>query len=245
MKVKAVSFILDLLFPPKCAFCGRLVEKGDVCEACEKSLPFREEENMTRLIGDGSCLCAVAFYYCGVAEDGIKALKFGGKSWRAKVFARYIAQAAAERLGGEFDAVTFVPVSPLRNFERGYDQARLLAEETAVIWGVKAEPVLRKVRHTRAQSFLTDPVRRKQNVRGAYAVPRPDRVRGRRFLLIDDVCTTGSTMAAAADALLAAGAERVVCAALAGGRRMNLENFKEESLSNGLQNLDGLSIMFF
>lgn len=219
MKAKAVSVILDLLFPPKCAFCGRLVEKGDVCPDCEKSLPFREEENMTRLIGDSGCLCAVAFYYGGAVEDGIKALKFGGKSWRAKVFARYIAQAAAERLGGEFDAVTFVPVSFLRNFERGFDQARLLAEETAGIWGVKAEPVLRKVRHTRAQSFLTDPARRKQNVRGAYAVPRPDRVRGRRFLLIDDVCTTGSTMAAAADALLAAGAERVVCAALAGGRR--------------------------
>lgn len=217
MKVK--KMILDLLFPPKCAFCGALIEKGDVCEACENSLPFREEENMVRLIGDNHYPCAVAFYYDDMVEDGIKALKFSWKSWRAKVFARYIAQAAAERLGGEFDAVTFVPVSLLRNFERGFDQARLLAEETAGIWGVKTEPVLRKVRHTRAQSTLTDPVRRKQNVQGAYAVTRPDRVRGRRFLLIDDVCTTGSTMAAAADALLAAGAERVVCAALAGGRR--------------------------
>ena len=56
-------------------------------------------------------------------------------------------------------------------------------------------------------------------MKDVYAVPRPDRVRGRRFLLIDDVCTTGSTMASAAGALMEAGAAGVVCAALAGGRR--------------------------
>lgn len=135
------------------------------------------------------------------------------------MLARYIAQAAAEELSGGFDAVSFVPVSLRRNFERGFDQARLLAEEAANIWGVKAEAVLRKGRHTRAQSSLQDAALRKANVKGAYRVPHPERVRGRRFLLIDDVCTTGSTLSAAADALLEAGAAGVVCAVLAGGSR--------------------------
>ena len=214
-----MTTILDLLFPPKCAFCGRLVETGDLCPDCEKNLPFREEENATRLIGDNGYLCAMTFYYEVPAETGIKALKFGKKSWRARAFARCIARTAAEHLSGEFDAVTFVPVSLRRNFERGFDQARLLAEETAGIWGAEAEPTLRKIRHTKAQSSLTDPARRRRNVQGAYVVPRPERVRGRRFLLIDDVCTTGSTMAEAADTLMKAGAESVVCAVLAGGRR--------------------------
>lgn len=214
-----MKMILDLLFPPKCAFCGKLVESGDLCEACKNSLPFREEENTAQLIGENNYLCAVALYYDGPAETGVKALKFGKKSWRAKVFARYIAQTAAEQLSGEFDAVTYVPVSLRRNFERGFDQARLLAEETAKHWNIKAEPTLRKIRHTKAQSSLKDPAQRKKNVKGVYAVPHPDRVRGRRFLLIDDVCTTGSTMSAAADALLEAGAAGVVCAALAGGHR--------------------------
>ena len=133
---------------------------------------------------------------------------------------------AAEYLAGEFDAVTFVPVSLRRNFERGFDQARLLAEEAANIWGVKAEAVLRKDRHTRAQSSLQDAALRKTNVKGAYRVPHPERVRGRRFLLIDDVCTTGSTLSAAADALLEAGAAGVVCAVLAGGSRKR-ENSEE------------------
>ena len=190
---KCRTALLDLLFPPKCAFCGKLLEtSGDVCEDCEKGLPYREEGQILSAICAGGVPC---------------------------VFARYVAQAAAEQLGGAFDAVTFVPVSPRRNFERGFDQARLLAGAAAKIWGVRAEPTLRKVRHTRAQSSLDDPAARKRNVKDVYAVPRPDRVRGRRFLLIDDVCTTGSTMASAAGALMEAGASGVVCAALAGGRR--------------------------
>ncbi len=217
---KCRTALLDLLFPPKCAFCGKLLEtSGDVCEDCERGLPYREEERILSAIGEEGFPCAIALYYEDMVREGVRALKFGKKSWRAGVFARYIAQTAAGQLGGAFDAVTFVPVSSRRNFERGFDQARLLAGAAAKIWGVCAEPTLRKVRHTRAQSSLDDPSARKRNVKDVYAVPRPDRVRGRRFLLIDDVCTTGSTMASAAGALMEAGAAGVVCAALAGGRR--------------------------
>ncbi len=219
MVKKLFGTVLDLLFPPRCAFCGRLLEgSGDVCPACERDIPFRGEDALTN-IGEGRYPCAVALYYDGPVREGIRELKFGKKSWRAAVFARYIAQVAAERLGGTFDAVTYVPVSARRSFQRGFDQARLLAEGAAGIWGARAESVLKKCRHNRAQSSLQDPEERRRNVRRVYAVPYPERVRGRRFLLIDDVCTTGSTLSAAADALLAAGAASVVCAALAGGHR--------------------------
>ena len=218
-----MTAILDLLFPPRCAFCGELTEpsQGDVCEACKKALPCREGEDALLTVGKSKYPCAVALYYDRPVSTGIKALKFGKKSWRARPFARYIAQAAAEELSGQFDAVTFVPVSWKRNFTRGFDQARLLAEETAKIWEVKAEPTLRKIRHNRAQSSIVSPAKRAENVKDAYAVPYPERVKGRRFLLIDDVCTTGSTISAAADALMSAGAESVVCAALAGGHRLS------------------------
>lgn len=212
--------ILNLFFPPRCAFCGEITDtSGGICADCERTLPLRPKDGNLLTVGQARYSCAVAAYYDRPVSTGIKALKFGKKSWRAKPFARYIAQTAEEALAGRFDAVTFVPVSRMRNFERGFDQARLLAEETARLWGKKAEPVLRKVRHTRAQSSILNRAKRAENVKDAYAVPHPERVRGRRFLLIDDVCTTGSTISAAADALMAAGAEEVVCAALAGGHR--------------------------
>lgn len=212
------NILLDLLFPPKCAFCGKLLDaSGDICPDCETNLPYREEEKALAFIGENQYPCARAFYYDSMVREGVRALKFGKKSWRARVFSRYIVRAAAEQFPGGFDAVTYVPVSWQRNFTRGFDQARLLAEGTAKLCGLKAEPTLRKIRHTRAQSSLSSPRARKQNVKDAYAVLNPAKIKGRRFLLIDDVCTTGSTLSAAAEALAAAGAEAVVCAVLAGG----------------------------
>lgn len=213
---RAAAAALDLLFPPRCAFCGTLMDRsGDgVCPACEGRLPYIGDGQALRRVGDFPC--AVMFYYEDPVPDGVRALKFGKKSWRAGVFGRFVAQAAG-RLAGQFDAVTYVPVSLRRNYERGFDQARLIARAAARELGMRAERTVRKVRNNRAQSSLEAPEARRENVKGVYAVPHPERVKGRRFLLIDDVATTGSTLSACAGALMEAGAASVVCAALAGG----------------------------
>lgn len=214
-----MTAILDILFPPKCAFCGKLLENsGSICDFCRDSLPLRAENSLT-MIGENQYPAAIAFYYDSPVKEGVKAFKFGRKSWRSKPFARYIAQTAAEWLGGSFDTITFVPVSWRRNFERGFDQSRLLAEQTAKLWDARAVPTLRKIRHNSRQSTLTSAALRRQNASGVYAVPHPERVRGKKLLLIDDICTTGSTLASAAGALMEAGAASVVCAALAGGHK--------------------------
>lgn len=236
--MSAGEAILSLLFPPKCAFCGALIDpdsgseiaggtppnhpvsplpdrKNDgLCPACRSALPFTTGDEQLRPV-DGFP-CAVALRYEDMVRKGVHALKFHGHPQRARVFARYVAQAAAEQFPGGFDAVTFVPVSLWRNYWRGYDQARLLAEECAKLWGVPALPVLRKIRNNPPQSTVKTPAERRANVLGAYIVPQPQRAMGKRFLLIDDVVTTGSTMAACARCLMDAGAESVVCAALAG-----------------------------
>ncbi len=215
------DLLRDLLFPPRCAFCGQLMDaQGDgICPGCRPDLPYREGDARLRFIGGEGFPCAAALYYDGPVPEGVHALKFNGKPWRAEVFGRFVARAASEVLEGPFDAVTYVPVSPLRNFRRGYDQARLIARAAGKILGLRAEPTLRKIRHNRAQSSLTDPSERARNVRDVYTVPHPERVKGRRFLLVDDVCTTGSTMAACARTLMEAGAASVSCAALAGEHR--------------------------
>ncbi len=213
------SRFLDLLFPPKCIFCGAVMaHMGDgVCSACTKNLPFIEDGRILRKIGKHTC--AVTFYYDGVVRDGIHAMKFHGRRARAERFAPFLARTVAEKLGGEFDAVTYVPIHPLRRIRRGYDQTLLLAEATARLWNVELGKNLRKIRNIPPQSLVKDPEKRRKNVQNAYAVPHPEQVRGRRLLLIDDVVTSGATLTVCADALLAAGAASVVCAALAGGHR--------------------------
>ena len=205
--------LLDLLFPPRCAFCGALLDGEDgVCPACEAALRGLE--------GPGLCAldfgpCAAAFRYEGVVRQGVHGLKFRGRRQSAAVFARYMAQAAAEQLAGAFDAVTFVPVSEQRLRQRGYDQSRLLSEAMAALWDTQAEAVLEKIRDNPAQSGLSSAEERRENVRGAYRVKAGARVAGRRFLLVDDVVTTGSTMGACAAALRSAGAAGVAGCALA------------------------------
>ena len=169
-----MNILLDLLFPPRCAFCGALTDRPGVCPDCQ--LPRIPPDKVLRPVGERGYLCAVALYYDGPVQTGVRALKFEGKSWRTEVFAQYIVQAAAEHLSGAFDAVTYVPVSPRRKFVRGYDQAQLLARAAAKIWDVRAEQTLRKIRHNQAQSSLTRPEDRRENVKNAYAVPRPERV---------------------------------------------------------------------
>ena len=217
--MSAGEAILNLLFPPKCAFCGALMEEpaDGLCPACRSSLPYPSGKGELRTVGGFPC--AVALRYEAMVRQGVHALKFYNQPQRARVFARYLAQAAAEQFPGGFDAVTFVPVSLWRNYRRGYDQAQLLAEEAAKLWGVSAVPVLRKTRNNRPQSTVKTSAERRANVLDAYTVPHPELAKGRRFLLIDDVLTTGSTMAACARCLMDAGAESVVCAVLAGAEK--------------------------
>ena len=217
--MSAGEAILNLLFPPKCAFCGALMEEpaDGLCPACRSSLPYPSGKGELRTVGGFPC--AVALRYEAMVRQGVHALKFHDHPQRSKVFARYLAQAAAELFPGGFDTVTFVPVSLWRNYRRGYDQARLLAEEAGKLWGVSAVPILRKVRNNRPQSSVKSSALRRANVLDAYIVPHPEEARGRRFLLIDDVVTTGSTMTACARCLMDAGAESVVCAALAGAEK--------------------------
>ena len=212
-----LDHILDLFFPPRCVFCGTVLPLGggDLCAACEKHLPFIEDSKVLRKIGKYTC--AVTFYYEGAVQQGIRAMKFRGRRNRAVRFAPYLARTAAEHLSGEFDAVTYVPVHFLRRMGRGFDQSRLLAKAVADTWAAKLLTTLRKKRNNPPQSTVKSREERRKNVQNAYEVVDPDAFRGKRLLLIDDVVTSGSTLCACADELLAAGAHSVVCLALAGG----------------------------
>lgn len=188
------------LRPPVCARCGRPLPglgPGEACEACRRAPP------------PFAYARAVAAYRDGMRE-AIHQLKFGGRVALARPLGDLLAEGAGLDLSVEgIDGVVPVPLHARRQAERGFNQAELLARRLARRWRRPFLPrLLVRTRWTRPQTEL-DEAERRRNVRGAFRVLDPEAVAGRHLLLVDDVLTTGSTVAEASRALLAAGA-RVV-----------------------------------
>jgi ComF family protein len=147
--------------------------------------------------------------YEGVLRELIHLYKYG----RVRTLARPLGDLLARALAPDehYDLVTAVPLHWHRRWQRGFNQAGLLARGIARRTGIPFARTLRRVRSTRAQAGLSNTARRR-NVSSAFVCRRSLRggeLRGRRVLLIDDVMTTGSTAAACARALKSAGTARV------------------------------------
>ena len=210
------STFLDLLFPPKCPFCGRLLEEGQtlLCPDCQRDLPWTQGRN-GECKGEFFTLCAAPLWYRDTVRKSHHRYKFSGVRAYARPYAVLMSQCVDDHLTDSFDLVTWTPVSWQRRYKRGYDQAQLLAEELGRLRNLTCLPLLRKNRHTKPQSELKTESERRANVLGAYKVCGDTQVEGRRILLVDDVMTTGATLSECARVLLTAGAAEVVCVTLA------------------------------
>jgi len=204
-----LSSFLDLLFPPKCVFCRKILDRGrdGYCAKCAGDLPLTDSAPRDR---DGLIVIS-PLYYEGTVRDAVHRYKFGGASFYAGVFGKLLSDCVLP----EYDIITWVPLSRERLRQRGYDQAMLLSRATASELGGEAIPTLRKTVDTKAQSELGGRRERQKNISGAYEVTDAELVKGRRVLLIDDVVTTGSTLRECVGVLTKAGAAKVVCAAFA------------------------------
>ena len=213
--------LLDLLFPPRCVFCRRLLRRGEegICSRCQQELPWAlgAEAEQT---GEFFSLCASPLWYQDQVRASFHRYKFKGVRGYSRTYGRLVAQCVQDHLAGRYDLITWVPLSRARLRQRGYDQAMLLASAAALALDDVAAETLCKVRDTEAQSGLgKNDASRRANVLSAYQVTDPALVEGRRVLLIDDIVTTGSTLSECARVLRTAGATDVVCAALARSRR--------------------------
>ena len=153
--------------------------------------------------------------YEGTLRALVQRFKYDGFRPLAKPLGRFLLH-AAERLSEQsFDLAVPVPLHRKRQRQRGFNQAELLAAEVARLRKIplSVKDCVR-VRDTPPQTGLRAAERRR-NVAGAFDVPQPERVRGRRVLLIDDVLTTGATASACAEAIRKAGAKGVWVATLA------------------------------
>jgi ComF family protein len=224
--------IADVIFPPRCTTCGVVLEEHGhlpFCPPCAAGIgfirpplclrcgiPFPAAEGEDRLCGE--CLVARRPYafaravgrYEKTLLTAIHLFKYQGKTGIGDVLGKMMADFA----GAQWDMKVFsviipVPLHRRRLRERGFNQAVILAREISKRFALPLDfMTLRREVFTAPQVGLGREDR-SDNVRGAFAVRKPERISGQRILLVDDVFTTGSTLAECASVLMRAEAETV------------------------------------
>ncbi len=217
---RVISWLLDLLYPPKCVICRRLLAGGEteICADCLEALP--NFEGPAPQVGGCDELCVTLFYEGAVRESFLR-FKFSGRDFYADLYGKWMAGTIRDRLGGSFDGICWVPVSKKRRRARGYDQSELLARVIAKKLSLPLFPALQKHAERGPQSHIKDAVQRRTNASGAFSVLPGANVSGKTLLLIDDIVTTGATLSECCRVLKGAGAARVACAAFASPRNEN------------------------
>lgn len=206
-----LDVVLDAAFPGLCAGCGR--EGSVLCRDCSPALDRRLSKAGGVPIGLPGDIPAplLQLEWCapfrGVVRDALHAIKYRAEQRLAEPLGAAVAR-RWRAAGVGADLVVHVPVHADRASKRGYDQAALIARVAARDLNLEHANLLRRERATMAQFDLDRPDRA-ANVAGAFGLTAAAAVSGRWILLVDDVVTTGSTLAACATALLVAGADGV------------------------------------
>jgi ComF family protein len=225
---RSASAILEFFLPRLCLFCGAAVgEEAEVavCPECEGQMEwvesplctccgavFASRDGADRVCGDCAAdpppfiRARAAAVYDGPAAQAVKRFKFTRQMAYLPVLQHWLKRPRCLELVADADLMVPVPLHPKRLKQRGFNQALLLARTFPEV-PLGREAVVR-LRHTVPQVELK-PKERRDNVKGAFAVPDPALVKGKNVLLLDDVYTTGATVRECAKVLLKAGALRV------------------------------------
>lgn len=233
---RAFRALSDIVMPPACMVCRAPIGEHDaLCAACWREIDFIRPPLCDRLgiplpfDTGGPTISALAAAdpppydraravaaHAGSMRTLVHALKFHDRHDARRLLGKWLVEAGRD-LVPDAELVIPVPLARRRLLMRRFNQAAILAREVARLTGLRYEPLLLvRTRATASQVGLSRG-QRQRNVAGAFSVPQRfgARVHGRKILLIDDVITTGSTVAACARALRRAGAARVDVLALA------------------------------
>ena len=209
---------MSLLFPRKCILCGKVLDRAemDLCRSCRVEAPECPVRKQKRSFLDS---WVAIWYYKGYIRSSILRYKFGRARHYAHGYGRILAMKLAEEYPDGFDVLTWVPISFLRKWVRGYDQVELLANAVGRELGMEPKPLLKKMRHNPPQSGIVGDAKRRANVLGIYRAEQEEEIIGKRILLLDDILTTGATAGECARVLLTVGAAEVHCAVVAASRQ--------------------------
>lgn len=199
----ALDWLVDLVFPPRCGNCGRVDHR--FCPACLAELQSLPLRLIDRSVAALNGVLATG-PHLGVLAEAVKSFKYEDALELCAPLAARLA-ACLDRLPEPVDAIVPAPLHAERELERGYNQSGVLGGHLAASTGLAFEPAwLVRIRQTSQQAHL-EAAQRRHNVRGAFRAR--DNVAGKSILLVDDVVTTGSTLAECASALRARKARAV------------------------------------
>lgn len=220
--------LLDILFPPACPFCEEdLASAEGLCPRCKEGFLARKLNGPFCIVcGEpfasgsggahtcGTCIAEKipfiearsACMYEGCVLDAVHSLKYAGKTNLARALGAITAKAALS-LSAKPDIIVPVPLHKKKLRARGFNQSLLISRGVAKALSVKIDYTsLKRIRHTGQQVGLKAD-ERKKNVAGAFELKGPEKFKGKRVLLIDDVYTTGATIKECSKVLRKAGAE--------------------------------------
>lgn len=218
----STAAVASLLYPPLCAVCEAPLPSGEyLCDSCSAKAPrltppfcVRCSEAFPGAI-DSEFECAncanrtlhftaavAAYRSRGIVRSLLHQFKYGHQRHLKYPLAKWLTETLDDpRLRGRtFDIIVPVPLHPTRERERGFNQARLLAELLSRHAGIRLAEPLQRIRYTTTQTAY-DRSERMQNLRDAFRLRDRACVQGLRVLLIDDVLTTGSTLSECARVL--------------------------------------------
>lgn len=199
--------VIGIVYPNACPFCEEKIKYDEfLCEECAKKIS-PPPDDMPIALTDFVCVTS----YDSFTDKAIFSLKNGTILAAASVMAHYLSKKLD---ASDFDVVTAVPLHPQDKKLRGFNHSELIAKELAQMLKLPYRRLLKKIRRTKPQKALKYS-ERIVNMEGAFAVTKPRKVEGKRILLIDDVCTTGSTLSECENTLRQAKASSIKCAAFA------------------------------
>ena len=217
MKNNSIKEILRTVsaffFPERCPYCAALIEPDDIsCPKCNRSVLGQAVTIRRGVIGSR---CVAPFSYEGRVRKAIVNFKFYDMPQYARPLAAVLAKTVKEEYPvDEIDLITYVPLHKKDLIKREYNQSQLLANELSDIFSIPCEETLIKTKYTKKQHKLNFS-ERKKNLSGAFSLVDKEQIKGKTVLLIDDVMTSGNTLALCVKKLYSAKTLQVYCAVVA------------------------------
>ncbi len=211
MNNKFIRILLHLIYPTKCPVCGSFINcDEDFCESCKSEFECYDGE----FCPEGADYFCAAFVYNDKIKPAVMLLKDGICGNSDFALGHSLSGAVIESgIYKNIDMIVPVPLHKSRLRKRGYNQSQLIAKQISYETGIPLfGNVIIKTRITADQKNLSSSERRK-NLKSAFSVEKPDIIVGKRILIVDDVCTTGSTLSEISFLLKKYGASMVFCAA--------------------------------